>query len=164
MSERKVYREGDPRPHKGTVCDHYSIEEDSRTRQSDRDSSDINLTIKKYNLQPRDFNNLMPGWSGGPLGIHADLTEAPSYAEMWDRLNRARDGFLQLDPVYRAYFGNSPAVLLDRWLAGEDRDVFIEMGWLELKPAPEAEAKAASDARVREIAEGVRQAQPGKPQ
>lgn len=145
-------------PNKGTVCDHYSREEDARTRQSERDSADINLTLKKYNLQPSDFTRLQAGWSGRQIGEFGDATNIPSYAEMLDRFHRARDAFMEFPPEVRAFFGNNPAAMLDAWDHGLHAEVFEELGLIVPAPDLAAKAKAEREARVSEIADGVRAA------
>lgn len=153
---------GNPKS-KGTVCDHHSVEEDVRTRQSDRDASNINLTIKKYNLQPEDFQKLQVGWSGRQLGEFADVTVVPTYAEILATVNRARDAFLEFPPEVRAFYDNDPAKMLDAWQAGRDREIFEDLGLLVRLPDAAAAAKAAREARVSEIADGVRLGSAVKP-
>lgn len=147
-ASRIVYSDGNPPPaSKGTQC----TEEEGMTRQSDKDAADINLVIKKYNLQPEA---MVPGWSG--RGEYRDVSAFPSYVEALKMINSARETFMKLPPEVRAYWGNDPAVMLDRWQSGQDMDVFLEIGWLEQSPSEEAKAKEAREARVAEWAEGVR--------
>lgn len=141
----------------GTVCDQHTPEEDARTRQSELDASNINLTIKRYNLQPEEFDRLQEGWSGKVvLGEFGDVSELPTFAEMLATVNRARDVFMMMPPEVRAFFENNPAVMLDAWERGEHREVFEGLGFLVKLPDVKAKAKAEREARVAEIAEGVR--------
>lgn len=140
----------------GTVCDHHTPEEDARTRQSDMDASNINLTLKRYNLQPDEFERLQEGWSGRVLSEFGDVSEMPTFAEMLATVNRAREAFMLFPPEVRAFFGNDPAVMLDAWESGAHRDIFEEVGLLKRLPDAKATAKAERDARVAEIADGVR--------
>lgn len=140
----------------GTTCDRYSPAEEQRTRQADKDGSDINLTLKKYNLQPSDFERLQVGWSGKQLGEFADVSEVPTYAEMLETVNRARDAFMEFPPEVRAFFGNNPAVMLDAWRNGLHAEVFEELGLLALAPDEAAAEAAAREARVSEMADGFR--------
>lgn len=153
---RIVLREGDQAPSKGTVCNEYSPEEESRTRQSERDDSDINKTIKKYNLQPSDFSRLVAGWSGRALGEFGDVSEVPSFAEMLATVNRAREAFMQFAPEVRAFFKNDPAYMLDCWQNGQCAEVFEEMGLLKRLPDDKPRLAAEREARVNEVADGVR--------
>lgn len=151
---RQVYHDGSlPPASPGTKC----TAEEGKTRQSEAQQADINLTIKKYNLQPLD---LEPGWSGR-IGEFLDVSALPSYQEAMNQLVKAEEAFMELPPDVRAEFDNSYAKMLDAWQNGEQAEVFEQIGWLERKPAPDpaaeaAAAKAARDARVDEIAEGFR--------
>lgn len=151
-------RETDVMVNEGTKCDMHSVVEDNRTVQSDRDASDVNLTIKKYNLQPDDFSRLQEGWSGRILRPFGDMTQIPTFGEMHEVLERARESFMQFPAEVRAYFGNDPARMLDAWNQGHDADVFEELGLLVRAPDVAAEAAAAREARVAELAEGTRRA------
>lgn len=141
--ERIVYSDGFlPEPGAGTTFDHYPEEEEKRTRQSDRDAADINLTIKKYNLQPLD----MPvGWSG-KVGEYADQTGYPSLQEALGVLAVAREHFDQVPPEIRAFFENDPAKMLDAWSNGENAEIFEKLGWLEKLPAESPPAVPAPGA------------------
>lgn len=136
--ERVVYHDGFlPPPGAGTMC----TAEEGKTRQSDRDASDINLTIKKYNLQPLE---MVPGWSG-KVGGYGDMTGIPSMAAMMERISVAREHFMQLPPEVRVLFKNDVALMLDAWDAGQMADVFKSIGWLVDKPVePPAGAGAPS--------------------
>lgn len=116
----------DPYPH-GTRC----TKEEDMTRQSERDSADINLTIKKYNLQPLE---LSIGWSGR-IGQYADISAAPTFQEAWNRIRKGEEVFMELPPEIRAKFNNSHIEMLDAWDQGEKQEVFEEIGWLQRKPA-----------------------------
>jgi len=126
--ERVVYSDGKlPPPSPGTIC----TAEEGKTVQSDRDASDINLVIKKYNLQPL---GLAPGWSGR-IGEYGDFSEVPTFQEAMNKVVAARELFEQLDPILRQELGG-PAGMLDKFdaaMAGDEREVerFIELGLLE---------------------------------
>lgn len=109
----------------GTIC----TAEEGKTRQSEKDSADINLTIKKYNLQPLEFEI---GWSG-KVGAYADISGIGSYQELLGVVAKANEDFMRLPPEIRVKFMNDPAVMLDAWNEGKMADVFEEIGWLERK-------------------------------
>lgn len=142
IAERIVY----PQPH-GTTFDHYPPEEENRTRQSDAQAADINLTIKKYNLQPLE---LEPGWSGR-IGAFMDITEVPTYQEAWNQIVKAEEVFMELPPEVRERFNNSYVQMLDAWQQGQQAEVFEQIGWLQRKPANRPAEKPVEPA-VEEIA------------
>lgn len=147
---REVYSDGNPPPpSEGTRC---TLEE-RMTVDSDADSADINVIIRKYNMQPL---HLQLGWSG-KVGEYADVSALPTYREALDIVNRAEATFMELPPDIRAKFDNSHVRMLDAFQHGELADVFEEIGYLERKPKVDdaAVAAAARKARIDEIAEGV---------
>lgn len=131
---RRVYSDGDLPPESpGTRC---TVEE-GKTRQSDAETADINLTIKKYNLQPFE---LEMGWSGRE-GMFGDLTMVPpDFQAAWNQIRAAEEAFMGLPPEVRLKFDNEPVKLLDAWLKGEMAEVFEEIGWLERLAVPPADA------------------------
>lgn len=140
-------------PHVPTMC----TKEEGKTRQSEREMADINLTIKKYHLQDIEPLSLPVGsFRNLPFG---NLVGYPTLQEALDSRESTRQFFQSLAPEVRAYFGNDPAKFLDAWDSGEQRELFEELKLLEPLP-PEVDqaavAAAARKARVEEIAEGVR--------
>jgi len=149
---RRVYSDGDPPPpNEGTCC----TAEEGKTVQSDAPSADINLMVKKYNLQPLE---LQIGWSN-KIGEYADVSSLPTYREALDVVRKAEEEFMKLPPDIRAKFDNSHVRMLDAFQAGEMAEVFEEIGFLEKLPPGEDPAEVAAReraARVAELAEGVR--------
>lgn len=113
----------------GTFC----TAEEGKTRQSDAQAADINLTIKKYNLQPLD---LEIGWSG-KLGEFMDVASLPTYQEALNQVRKADELFMLLPSDVRDEFQNNSAIMLDAWNAGEKAEVFTRIGFLE-KREPKA--------------------------
>lgn len=113
-------------PSVGTFC----TAEEGKTRQSDAQSADINLTIKKFNLQP---DALEIGWTG-KLGAFVDLAALPTYQEALNQVRKAEELFMVLPPDVRDEFKNDAAVMLDAWNAGEKAEVFERIGFLEKIP------------------------------
>lgn len=140
--ERIVYSEGNPPPATGTRFDKFPPEEENRTRQSDATAADINLTIKKYNLQPLE---LPIGWSG-KVGEYGDMTVAPTLQEALNLIAIAREHFDHVPPDIRAFFDNEPAKMLDAWHQGENAELFEKLGWLEKLPAESPPADPAPGA------------------
>lgn len=131
MAEERIVYDGGgnlPPPSPGTKC----TAAEGKTVQSERDSSDINLTIKKYNLQPLQ---LQPGWSGR-VGEFGDMTQIPTYTEALNALALGREAWSHVPPEVRVLFDNEMSKMLDAWDQGTHREIFEKIGWLE-KPANE---------------------------
>jgi len=116
-------------PRRVTMC----TAAEGKTRQSEKDAADINLTIKKYNLQP---DELQLGWSG--RGEFGDVSGLPSYQQALNDVAVARESWQHVPPDVRLFFGNDVAVMLDAWDQGLHAEVFERIGWLEKKPAEPA--------------------------
>lgn len=140
-------------PHVPTMC----TKEEGKTRQSEREMADINLTIKKYHLQDIEPLSLPVGaFRNLPFG---NLVGYPTLQEALDARAATQNFFQSLPPEARALFGNDPARFLDAWDSGEQRELFEELKLLE--PLPPEVDQAAVDAaarekRVEEMAEAVR--------
>jgi len=119
----------DGTPRRGTAC----TAAEGKTRESEKDAADINLTIKKYNLQP---DQMQVGWSG--RGEYGDASGLPSYQQALNDVAAAREAFSHIPPDVRLFFGNDVAVMLDAWDNGLHADVFKRIGWLEDLPAQPA--------------------------
>lgn len=121
MDERIVYHDGFPPPASpGTMC----TAEEGKTRQSDAKSADINYIVKKY-----ETTGVLP--IAARAGVFADVSALPTFQEAVATLDRANTYFYSLPPHVRAAFDNSPARMLDAFNAGEQREVFEEIGILE---------------------------------
>ncbi|AXH71915.1 MAG: internal scaffolding protein [Microviridae sp.] len=116
----------------GTRC----TKEEDKTRQQDKDSADINITIRKYNLQPLD---MVPGWSG-KVGMYGDVTGVPSMQEAMGRIAVAAETFSHVPPEIRVLYNNDVAEMLDAWDNGRDEEVFLKLGWIEKRVEPAAGA------------------------
>lgn len=120
--------------HVPTMC----TTEEGKTRQSEAQLADINLTIKKYHMQDIDVMALPVGTFRG--AEYGDMTGWPTLQEALNARVNAQAFFASLPPDVRVRFNNDPAVMLDAWDSGADREVFEEIGLLEKLPDVPASA------------------------
>lgn len=110
--------------------------DESRTDQSQRESSDINIIVKRILKDPAHLL-AMQRESAARFG---DLVGAPtSYDQALDLVNRANSDFMQLPPEVRSAYGNDPSLLIeaiDGAQKGDDRlaRILTEQGILAPKP------------------------------
>lgn len=129
MASRFVqYWDGALPPGSPTMC----TAEEGKTRQSEAQAADINLTIKKYHLQDVDVMALPPGTFRGME--YGNLIGWPTMQEALNARVNAQGFFDSLPPEMRLKFGNDPGGMLDAWDAGELREVFEELGLIEKAP------------------------------
>lgn len=107
----------------GTINDQPSM-----TRQSEKDSTDINLIMKTY-----DRTGAFPWPTEQPLFM--DVTKVPSYREALDRVHEAEEIFMSLDPKTRARFNNDPAQFLDYTSNPANAGEMLALGWIEEQTA-----------------------------
>lgn len=110
----------------GTVND-----EPSLTEQQYKDSCDINLIMKKYQLTG-EITHLRR-----QQGMYADLTNVPSYQEALDLVIKAQDAFDTLPGAFRQELGNDPAKFLEWIHDPKNSERAIEMGLAERRPVNE---------------------------
>lgn len=125
---RVVYDGTEPvRPAPATVC-----LEKSLTRQSDKEGSDINVILKRY-----EANGELP--STVRQGYFADVSEAPPDLQAaMSVVLEAQEAFMTLPARVRARFENNPELLLEFLADPANRQEAEELRLLEAKPAAEA--------------------------
>lgn len=110
------------------------VYEESRTRQSEMRSADINLIMAKYQK-----TGVLP--PATRQGFFADVSEVGDYREALDRIQRMDNYFLHLDPEVRKQFDNDPAIFLDFVSHDANLPKLEEMGLI----APDDSAVPAKD-------------------
>lgn len=116
----------------------------SMTRQSEKDSCDINVIMRKYQktgvLPVKDRE-----------AFFADVSQMGDYQEAIERVRMADEAFMAMPAKLRKKFENDPAVFLDFCSNPDNRDELVELGLIEKeKPAEEVrplagEAEPAGD-------------------
>lgn len=106
------------RPHAITFTDA------SRTKQSDRDSVNINSIVAKYNK-----TGILPGMKNLPE--YGDFTASTTLHESMNIVKEAEAAFASLPAEVRAAVGNDPGALLDLVADPAQRDKAIELGLIE---------------------------------
>lgn len=84
-----------------TVC-----KEPSMTRQSEAESCDINVLMKRYEktgVLPMDMRE----------AVFADVSSFGSFREVMETVRKATDAFMELPAATRAQFGNDPVTFID---------------------------------------------------
>lgn len=113
---------------KGEYVDAFGNPDPSLTVQSERDETDINLIVERYQatgLLP--VTNVTPQWG-------VDVTDAPTYQEAVQVVIDAQNMFNSLDAKLRKQFDNDPAQFLAFVDDPANADELVKMG---LREAPE---------------------------
>lgn len=84
-----------------TVCSEKSL-----TRQSDAESADINVIMRRA-----EKTGVLPLYTREAL--FTDVTAIGSFREALETMRVAQEGFLALSPEIREKFGNDPVAFLD---------------------------------------------------
>lgn len=87
---------------------------DSPVQQAFREEVDINTIVARYGVTRQSAADTM--------GVYGDFTGITDFYEAQQRLEGARERFMQLDPAVRARFGNDPGQLIQavNELSGEE--------------------------------------------
>lgn len=123
---RVLYSDGSPPPK--VVIDDW---EPSLTRQSEKDSCDINKIVNTYRQTGR-----LPQLR---QGLYADISQMGDYREALEQVRTADEMFYQLPSDLRLHFDNDPAVFLDFVSDPENIDEMKQLGF-ELESGDEAPA------------------------
>lgn len=111
--------------------------DESFVQQQFADEVDINTIIRRFGVT----HEMPSGISGG---VYGDFTGIVDYDSAVAAVERARDGFLALDPEVRERFGNDPGVYLEHVESLSDEELGPEVGIrapvVEPVPAPAAPA------------------------
>jgi phage internal scaffolding protein len=99
------------------------------TKQSDKDSCDINLILDRYAK-----TGVLPDLiTKDPQ--YGDFTDVPTYQEACSIVSLAEAQFEALDAKTRERFGNDPALMLDFCSKSENHDEMVKLGLAIAKPA-----------------------------
>lgn len=83
-----------------------SVAGESKTRQADLDSADINKIVKRF-----ERDGIVP--LNERSGLYLDVSEVGDYRSALELVRKADEYFAQLPAESRAMFGNDPAQFLD---------------------------------------------------
>lgn len=114
--------------------------EPSKTRQSDKDSCDVNLIMKRY-----EKTGELPAFANS--AFFADVSELGDFRAVQEKILLAKQVFDQLPADVRLSFKNDVAEFMDWASAAENRDGLVELGLIEKpedKPKVEEPAQPAS--------------------
>ena len=99
----------------------------SLTKQAEKDDTDINLILKKYNR-----TGLMPHVNM-LQGMYGDFSTANDYHASLNAVQRAQDAFMALPATIRSRFDNDPAAFLEFMSDDKNLDEAYSLG-LAVRP------------------------------
>lgn len=108
-----------------TVC-----AEKSMTRQSDAESADINVIMRRF-----EKTGVLPLETRE--AVFTDVSSIGSYRDAFEIMQKAQEGFEALSPAIREKFLNDPVAFLDFASRPENLAELVKLGVLA---APEGEA------------------------
>lgn len=112
----------------------------SLTRQSEKDSADINVLLARY-----DKTGVLPV---NPIeGLYLDVSQMQDYRESLDQVNLAGEFFKALPAKIRADFDNDPSQFLDFAVVPENRPKLEEYGLVATARPPAEETPPATPPR-----------------
>lgn len=114
----------------------------SRTKQSFRSESDINVILAKYRA-----TGVLEHWNRR-VPRYGDFSSVPEYREALDRVKAAQQAFDQLPARVRKHCQNDPAELLQLALDPGRREELVALG---LVPPGEAAPEPESDSGPEEV-------------
>jgi phage internal scaffolding protein len=97
----------------------------SRTDQSYKKITDVNLIVKRYRK-----TGVLPN-SNGPRGYYGDVSNAPDLTEAFEVVQRASEAFFRLPADIRKQLGNDPTELHSWLLDPKNRKAAAEAGLME---------------------------------
>lgn len=103
--------------------------EPSMTQQSDRDSTDINIIMKRYGATGQMPTVIEPGKYG-------DFSQVTDYRTALDTLRHADEKFLDVPAEIRKQFNHNPAEFFEFVNNPANKDKMRTMGLLTEAPAP----------------------------
>lgn len=114
-----------------TVCPEKSL-----TRQSEAESCDINVIMKRYEktgVLPQDMRE----------AVFADVSAFGSFREVMETVRQATDGFMALPADVRARFANDPVSFIDFCADPANLGELERLGLVEASQAPVSSEVAA---------------------
>lgn len=112
----------------------------TRTKQSEEAQANINAIVKRYRS-----TQLLPAFNSRP-GRYGDVSSAPDFREMQQKVRSAQEAFDSLPPNVRSHFRNDPAELLAAVYDPGRVDELRKLGLVPEERAPEVPAPAAPPA------------------
>jgi len=117
-------------------CEGFKCVEPDRTRQSFKESCDINNIIKRFTRSlGSDFLAHYAGYMEGKFG---DASAAIDFHTARNMLIDAENAFLALPSAVRDRFANDPSRLLDFIGNSSNREEAVKLGLLKKTPKSEA--------------------------
>lgn len=124
----------------GSIRVHTDNQEPSRTQQQFKETSDINLIMKKYQ-KGEAITHL-----NHRQGVYGDFSEIKNYQKSLQTVIDAERQFLTLPSAVRAKFENNPQQLLDFIKDDNNYEESIKLGLITAQPiAPKNDDKLNND-------------------
>lgn len=101
----------------------------SKTQQQFKDSTDVNLIMKKY----RSMDRAILEHGRGASGVFGDFSSFGSYQDALDKVTRMRETFMDMPSDLRNRFGNDPEQLVKFLDDPKNDEESIKLG-LRVKP------------------------------
>jgi len=108
--------------------------EPSRTRQSHKESCDINFIVGQYRRTGQILH------VAGGIPRYGDVSESGDFREVMDRVRNAEAWFIGLPAKVRAEFDNEVVTFMDAMSDPAQRAKLEELGVVPAQKAPPAEA------------------------
>lgn len=111
--------------------------EESRTKQADAQSADINYILSKYTMEE------VQSWRQGE-DLFLDLSTVETYREAMDVVANANSAFYEMPASIRAHFQNDPSRMLElvekaQKGSTESAQILVDLGLANKRgPAPES--------------------------
>lgn len=107
---------------RGTAMEDDQVKYPSRTIQSAKDETDINLIVRRFGLTGQ-----LP--SGSPrLPTYGDFAEVDDFQSAMNAVRVAEESFLELPSTIRSRFGNNPQAFLEFVANPENVPEIVKMG------------------------------------
>lgn len=103
-----------------------------RVKQEFRDEVNINTIMKRV----RSKGAILPNMDVSRKAFFGDVSAVGSFMDVHERMQAAKDGFMQIPSDIRSRFQNDPMVFLEFASNPENRDQMVEMGLLDAPAAP----------------------------
>lgn len=131
-----------------------TCEDESRTKQSFADDSDVNNIMRKYMAtgQVSHLNNSEPNYGFAP---------SIDFKEAMDTVKTAQEGFYNLPAEIREKFGSDPVRFLEALESPDSDDLLRSLDLLPEEGARPQEARRDSEAASPPLAEGETPAEGG---
>lgn len=123
----------------------YNEQSEGRTKQSDRDRTNLRKTIERYQRTGQE-----PPHARRPEeALYADFTNVGDYLEMTKKVFAAQEAFEGLPARVRDHFDNEPGALVAAYFDESRQEELVELGIISGEP------EAVVEATVEEVPVGV---------